>query len=368
MLNFLLNYPAFIYIHTMKSILPFLTCLVVISVCPAQTADEKPLCIIRNNHQSFLLFPDDKEIQLPYKVFQVLPCQNGYMAAQIKTKDNNRLHWAYLSQAGDVALETEAQQVGCFQDGLAWIMNIDSLTGNQFFQFIDTAGKRPFGQQYVETGNFSEGMAYVADVDYAGYIDRNGRIKLLLPQGWMMGEEFQNSLAVVCDPDFNRAVIDHKGNIIIPPDFTNIFLAREGPVLAVQFYDTYLFSRSGKNLAILDGIQAIGPFSHGLAPAEMRNKVGYIDQTGEWSIKPQFDGARQFSENLAAVQVDGLWGFIDPEGNWMIEPRYPVVGSFKNGLAYFFDPKNETGGYLDSDGQVYLQLKWEVLWDLRAVE
>jgi hypothetical protein len=40
------------------------------------------------------------------------------------------------------------------------------------------------------------------------------------------------------------------------------------------------------------------------------NKYGYINNTGEIVIKPQFDLAYAFSEGLAVVEVNGKEGFI----------------------------------------------------------
>jgi hypothetical protein len=55
--------------------------------------------------------------------------------------------------------------------------------------------------------------------------------------------------------------------------------------------------------------QAADPdgFSDGLALA-CQGKCGYIDRDGTFAIKPQFNGADPFSEGLAPVQINGKWG------------------------------------------------------------
>jgi hypothetical protein len=67
--------------------------------------------------------------------------------------------------------------------------------------------------------------------------------------------------------------------------------------------------------------------------------VGYLNTKGEWSIKPQFDEARDFSEGLAAVNQDGKchmggkWGDIDKDGKVLIPFPYEFAGQFTNGHA-----------------------------------
>jgi len=75
-------------------------------------------------------------------------------------------------------------------------------------------------------------------------------------------------------------------------------------------------------------------FSEGLAAVRVdKSGWGYIDQTGHFVIRPQFEGARPFSEGLASVKIRGLWGFIDKTGRVVIAPQYQVVNSFSEGKA-----------------------------------
>ncbi|MEZ4829984.1 MAG: WG repeat-containing protein [Bacteroidia bacterium] len=77
-----------------------------------------------------------------------------------------------------------------------------------------------------------------------------------------------------------------------------------------------------------------------LWPIRENGLYGFIDNSGEVVIAPQFAYAFRFSEGLAAVNVggtqtnydiptDGKWGFIDRSGRYVINPRYfspPVSG------------------------------------------
>ena len=64
------------------------------------------------------------------------------------------------------------------------------------------------------------------------------------------------------------------------------------------------------------------------------------EQTGRFTINPQFSEAYPFREGLAAVRIGdsktGKWGFIDKQGKMVINPQFDHVtfeGTFSEGLA-----------------------------------
>jgi hypothetical protein len=71
-------------------------------------------------------------------------------------------------------------------------------------------------------------------------------------------------------------------------------------------------------------------------------KFGYIDETGQYVVNPQYDNANDFSEGLAAVCVGDCgfssvgarkWGFIDKQGHVVIPLQFARVYDFSQGLA-----------------------------------
>ncbi len=87
----------------------------------------------------------------------------------------------------------------------------------------------------------------------------------------------------------------------------------------------------------------VGNFVDGLAPAIVdfeRDKFGYINKKGEFTIAPQFDSANDFSEDLAAVEVSEKWGYIDISGNIVIPVGFESAQSFSEGLAPVKDNAN----------------------------
>ena len=89
-------------------------------------------------------------------------------------------------------------------------------------------------------------------------------------------------------------------------------------------------------------------------------KWGYIDNTGEFVIKPVYNWARQFQDNgLAVITIRDLLGIIDISGKYIVEPKYQSIQEFSEGLAVVVSPKgfmviNEKGKEVTSEVYNYI--------------
>jgi hypothetical protein len=80
------------------------------------------------------------------------------------------------------------------------------------------------------------------------------------------------------------------------------------------------------------------PFKEGLAAVSVSNKFGFIDGLGRPVIRFQFDDARNFCDGMAAVMIINQnmlkkWGYIDKSGHFIIEARFDEASDFSNGSA-----------------------------------
>jgi WG containing repeat len=63
------------------------------------------------------------------------------------------------------------------------------------------------------------------------------------------------------------------------------------------------------------------------------DKFGFVDASGQFRIPAQYDEAGWFSEGLAAVRVGNKWGYIDEAGHTAIVFQYGLAMAFKHGRA-----------------------------------
>jgi WG containing repeat len=305
--------------------------------------------------------------------------------------------------------------------------------------FIDRTGKIiiKLPPNHYSFRGFSEGLAAIrmphvsiAKEPGLGYIDRTGKIvippKFIDWEGLRGGENFAEGLAAFVSPIPDRqgryltGYMNKTGKVVIPAKFADnpgnfvkgmalvkvynksnqqgetryAFIDRQGKILfekpktftvtdysvfseglaPVQINEQWGFiNQSGKLVipANFINLRHNNKFSDGLAPVGSTevcgkgSQYGYIDRTGKFVIPAKFSQARSFSEGLAAVKVDNgdksLWGYIDQTGNYVIPPTFfdvfPEPGDFHEGLAAVSIKKaksvtdNSLTGFIDRTGK-----------------
>src|SRR3989344_6969630 len=66
------------------------------------------------------------------------------------------------------------------------------------------------------------------------------------------------------------------------------------------------------------------------ATAKLHDQWGFIDETGEFVIAPDYEVAWSFVRGTAVVKDDGKYGLIDKMGDWVVEPEYDSVIPFSS--------------------------------------
>jgi hypothetical protein len=114
-----------------------------------------------------------------------------------------------------------------------------------------------------------------------------------------------------------------------------------------------------------------------LFPIVKDGKWGYMNETGEVVIEPQYDCAWDFSEGLACVQKGWFRGYIDPAGKIVIDPQFGWAGGFSSGMAPVFIEAKAWGGaiqfylatrkkrwtFINRKGEVQRVADWRLLPD-----
>lgn len=223
----------------------------------------------------------------------------------------------YIDKTGNVAIELSSVPAGGserFSEGLASFSPTTSVEGRYLSGFMDKNGKVVIEPKFEAVDDFSEGLAAVFffkpakivteahQEDYdAGFIDKTG--KMVIKPQFEYHQPFSEGLAFVLIRG-RVGAIDKTGRVIIRPQF---YLHKEKATPYFMILDYYKQSKPWT-------------FSEGLAAVHRGGKWGYVDKTGKFVIRPQFDGAFTFSGGLALVIVGNRVGYIDKTGKYVWKP------------------------------------------------
>jgi WG containing repeat len=157
-----------------------------------------------------------------------------------------------------------------FSDGLAKII-VDGKAG-----FINIKGKIAIQPKYKNAGRFSEYLAPVQfENDKWGYINKKGEIVIKAQFDWAL--IFREGLALVQVSE-KWGFIDIDGKVVVKPQFIHANSFSERLAKAQIWGIDNLYSEGFKVL-----------------------KTGYISKTGDWIIKPTWDGGNNFEKGKTIV-------------------------------------------------------------------
>jgi hypothetical protein len=95
-------------------------------------------------------------------------------------------------------------------------------------------------------------------------------------------------------------------------------------------------------------------FKNGLAVVAKNDLYGFINTGGELVIPCTFSNARSFAEGLApAANAKGYWGYINDKGEWQIKPEYDFTDNFEAGEARVM--KGDRMFYIDKHNKMLHQ-------------
>jgi hypothetical protein len=91
-------------------------------------------------------------------------------------------------------------------------------------------------------------------------------------------------------------------------------------------------------------------------------KYGLINTQGQILFRPQFDELK-ISNNAALVKVDSLFGFVDNKGNWIVKPKYKVAYPFYKETAVIQD--NGQFLLINKQGQRITVQTFDTIWSFK---
>ena len=273
--------------------------------------------------------------------------------------------WGFMDVTGKTAIQPSYDDEGHFFSGLARV-RVERLWG-----FVNEGGVMVIPPRFEDAGDFRGTLAPVRAGKKWGYIDQQGR--MLVAPAYQGAAPFREGLARVEMWDWiqcRNSVVYGKENAPdyvyhiqsdIRHDMNNTCFPLRSRVGYIN--DTGRFSIQPRFIEAHD-------FFDGLAVVRMDTygKLGFIDRSGVVVIDFQFDEASGFSQGLAAVRVGrrnvngirdpGRCGFIDRTGKFIIRPQFAQAGAFSEGLApvSFWDRQGR--GYIDKSGRLAIPAQY----------
>jgi len=317
---------------------------------------------------------------------QSLPCRSLFSvpeAAAVARGENPK--WGLIDCKGNLVAKIEYDQAFPFNDGVSVVVDQRGTTlvdirgkrtslpeirlitafseglaigskGDAYFIF-DKTGKtvaplppnfEPEDIPRFSAGEFMSGLAPINGKDGVGFIDERGVFVISPKFDYTNG--FFDSMATV-SIDGKRAVIDRKGDYILPPTEDSVDDPSEGWVCVGTRSSVWTWKyidRTGRTQLILSYDYA-GSFHEGLAQVEADGKWGYVDKRGKLVIPFRYDDVSDFSSGFAGVTVGLKLGFIDKKGRFLARPKFDYLYKIENGLAYVTLGDRE--GYVDRYGK-----------------
>jgi hypothetical protein len=218
------------------------------------------------------------------------------------------------SGTGSLVIPPQFASASPFYEGLAAVQ-VGQDKGWKW-GYIDKSGNFAIAPQFDSADAFSEGLAAVRIGDEKtgkwGFIDRTGNYAIR-PQ-WDHVTPFSRDLAIV--------------------RFGNAVTGKEQLIDKQGKYVSEL--RSGVVLPCGNGLTLVG-INVSWVEGGVNRRFGFLDKSGNYAIKPEFEDAFCFTEGMAAVRVGdadtGKWGFIDDTGRFVIVPQWSSAYPFRDGVA-----------------------------------
>lgn len=291
--------------------------------------------------------------------------------------------YSFIDKTGKVVIHiNQYHGVRSFSDGLAAV-----YSANKGWGFIDKTGRVVIEQQFEEVGDFSEELAGIQLGGEWGFIDKTGRVVIEPSYDFVNG--FSEGITVAAKGE-TVILLDKTGRTILSRNINDLELniyenARFSEGL-IEAYDNgkgkYGFIDKTGEFVVKPEFNQAGPFVEGLARVtsivDGEEKVGFIDRSGRFMIPPQFNtdadfrrNSSDFSEGLAGLS-EGLrptvtqeekFFYIDRKGAIVLSTDFFYAGSFHDGMAVVYNAELNKWGFINKSGKVVIPLRYDLASD-----
>lgn len=240
----------------------------------------------------------------------------------------------FINKTGQFVIPAKYDWVDDFTDGCA-IVRLDGKHG-----VIDKSGKFLVPLMDLELETFSKGIfrAMTKSRKY-GLINVANKWVLDTVYQWInrVHATTDNQSLFYIKKDDLIGFINKQGMIVTEPQFNNFKTMEHSRIIQVvrrndlsEEYTKYgLFDVVGGKILTEIKYDEFAPFSEGMAPFALGDKVGYLDESGAEAIPPVYEFAWEWKDSKGVVKKDGKMFIIDRANN-VLSDAYDYIYRLKN--------------------------------------
>jgi hypothetical protein len=290
--------------------------------------DITELFIVKENNKFGIIDIKNEYVLSPEFDF-IDKLSNGY--ARVLKEDK----WGFFNQNLNLAIKTEYDYANSFQEDVAAVK-----AGNKW-GFIDTKGAYVIEPKYDWVSNFNNGIAIVKIDEEFYYIDKNENN--IFNKTFIYAGTFSSDIAMVQSGQDSMEAIDTEGNVqfsIKTKEFTMVDKFHEQRL--VYNYKTKdnaikcgFMDSNGKSIS--QNYDKLTYFKNGIAfygnTIDKKILWGIVDINGKAITDPIFSNVIINSEPLYGASIidsesKEKWGFINKSGEFIFKPEYDLAGGF----------------------------------------
>jgi hypothetical protein len=225
---------------------------------------------------------------------------------------------------------------------------------------INRFGDLKIKMEYDDIGDFVNGYAYASKNSKYGYIDENSFV--IIPFIYEQAFNIEKGRALV--KQYGKfGIVDMDNNWIVPFEFDWIEPHFKDSLIKVKRQLKFGLINSKMDSILAIEYDFIGRIDQDLILVIKDNKVGYIDQKGEWLIPMIYESDPftldwgEFDKGLARIKIKGKMGIIDTSGSRIVPAIFDEIG-FYDGLLF---PVKKGGkwGYADQSIKLIIPYRYE---------
>jgi len=233
--------------------------------------------------------------------------------------------WGYINSTGEFIIKPTYNWARQFQDNGLAVVTLKDLLG-----IINKSGKYVVQPRYQSIQEFSEGLAVV--VSEKGFMVINEKGFVVTSEVYNYIGNFKDGRAVVSITSTNETwlygYINRQGNIVIPAKYEIAGDFKNGKAVVKIHGGNYSIIDAGGLVLEEFKYDFVGDIGDGLLSfkEDEKDKFGYIDETGNVVIAPQFTSVETFKNERAIVNTSdsylNKYGLIDKKGSFIVSPKY----------------------------------------------